>query len=334
MTSLGIWLLVALGAVSCASAPSSGTPAPNSAPSAPPLHRGSLTDYVPAAGLRWMLAGSPRKIAESSVFRDSLRLLLPAERLNAFATGSGADLRLVDTGLVAGFDLGTLYLFTPPEGAQEAIVRRFRERIASGERIARPHPDLLRVSGIVGGIPQTLVRLDGFAVAFASADPTLARIVEAFARKELKSPSSLQGAALSQLGTTPADAVATFYAPGPFEGEWAQGARGLLADAVALQISVTAAGTERIRLDVELAGDFPPHGADDLVHGFRALSESSTGKLLGLDQLESSPNVPEREGRLLMDVELALAPIARGLRAAVIADVWEIFDLPKRPTKP
>src|SRR6187431_1846533 len=37
------------------------------APSEPPLYRGALTDFVPAAGLRWLVAGSPRALARASV---------------------------------------------------------------------------------------------------------------------------------------------------------------------------------------------------------------------------------------------------------------------------
>jgi hypothetical protein len=298
----------------------------------PPLHDGPLTDFVPAAGLRWLLVGEPQKIAESPAFRSSVSLLLPPDHLQTFAKGSGVVLEQVPSGAIAGFDLGTLYLFVPPPSAASAIVARFRERIVGGERVDTPHPLVTRVSGVIGEHPQALVSIEERLVAIAVGDPTLARVVEAFARKKLhQSPPALRGAALSQLAAPAAEAVAAFYAPGPFEGDWARAARGLLADAVALSLTLIPTGPEQVRAQLELAGDFPASGADDLAAGFQDLAQSSTGKLLALDQI-SEPRVREREGRLILDVDLALAPIARGLRAAVIADVWEILDLPRRPT--
>lgn len=279
-----------------------------------------------------MVVGAPRQIARSPALKDSLGLLLPEERLDAFAIGSGVDLRHIEYGVIAGFDLGTLYVIEPPPGASSSVMKRFRERLVGGERVETPHPDVERISGIIGETPQALVRLETFGLALAVGDPTLARIAEAFARKKLNdSPASLRGAALSQLSAPREGSLATFYAPGPFTGEWASGARGLLRDAVALRISVFALEGARARVDLELAGDFPPSASDNLAAGFRDLAESSTGRLLGLDQLEASPEVLERETRLFMRVDLALEPIARGLRAAAIADVWEIFNLPRQP---
>jgi hypothetical protein len=291
---------------------------------------GPLTDYVPAAGLRWMLLGSPRRIAQSRVLAEALTLLLPPERLNAFAEGSGVDLRQVESGVIAGFDLGTLYLVTPPRGASSSIVALFRERIISGEHHQFPHPELERVYGIIGTTPELLVRANEHLIAVATRDPTLGRVVEAFARSRLKSsPPALRGAALSTLSSPPKDAVATFYAPGPFAGEWARGARGLLANALSLRISLVPIPPDRARFSVELAGDFPASGADDLAEAFRDLGTSPLGKLLGLDQEETPPSVHERAQRLLLEADLKVAPIARGLRAAVVSDVWEIMQLDK-----
>lgn len=280
-----------------------------------------------------MVLGKPRAVAQHPSFRDSLGLLFPQARLLAFAQGAGVDLREIESGVIAGFDLGTLYLFTPPRGAAKRVVQRFRERLVGAERIDQPHPLIERITGTIGNHPQALLRVDEHAIAIAVGDPTLCRIVEAFARKKLhQARPALQGAGLSELEPLPADALASFLAPGPFLGEWALGARGLLGHAVAVSASLVPSSENHVQLLLELAGDFPPTGADDLRAGFHDLARSPTGMLFGLDQLPE-PQVSEREGRLLLAVELPLLPIARGLRAAVIADVWEIFDIP-RPAKP
>jgi hypothetical protein len=300
-------------------------------PPAPKLFLGSLPEYVASAGLRWMVLGSPRQIAQNPAFQDALSVLFPAERLEAYAQGTGVDLRQIESGLIAGFDLGTLYALTPPKGAAPKLLLHFRERLVSGERVQQPHPDIERVYGIIGATPELLVRIDDHVVAIAVGDPTPARVVEAFALGRLKkSPTALRGAALSLLSPRPADAVATFYAPGPFSGEWAQGARGLLANVLCLSVSLSPLDAGHAKLHIELVGDFPASGADELAQAFRDLAESQLGKLLALDQTLATPEVHEREQRLLLDVDLDLAPIARGLRAAVMSDVWEIMNIPAK----
>jgi hypothetical protein len=322
-------LLVIAAWVACSACAPQPRPHPT-APAAPPLHEGPLTDYVPSAGLRWMVVGKPRAIAEHPELRRASALLFPEERLKAFAENSGVDLPSVDAALAAGFDFGTLYAIVPPRGAAPNIVRRFRDRLVSGERMAHPHPSIDRVSGIVGATPELLVRVDDQLVAIAVGDPTPGRVVEAFARNKLRaSPSALKGAALSLLARPPANAVATFYAPGPFTGAWAHGARGLLADTLALSISLVPVKGARGRFYIELAGDFPAAGADELSEAFQDLAHSGLGKLLALDRLESAPVVHERAEKLLLEVELDLVPIASGLRAAVIADLSEILNPPR-----
>lgn len=276
-----------------------------------------------------MLTGSPRALGESPAFREAIALLLPPERLTAFAEGSGVDLRQVESGLVAGFDLGTLYMFTPPPGSSATIVALFRNRIVGGEHHQFPHPELERVYGVIGTTPEFLARAGEQWIAIATRDLTLGRVVEAFARGKLKSsPSALRGASLSTLSAPPATAVANFYAPGPFSGEWARGARGLLANALAARISLIPLPPDEARFVIELTGEFPPSGANDFTEALRDLAGSPLGKLLSLDEQDTPARVQERPERLTLEVDLKVAPIARGLRAAVVSDVWEIMQVP------
>ena len=298
------------------------------APAPPPLHQGPLTDFVASAGLRWLLVGSPKHVAENPAFREAVSVLFPGDRVDGFAAGSGVDLRNVESALIAGFDFGTLYAVEPSAGSAPRIVARFRERIVSGEQRHPSHPLVERITGVIGTTPETLVRVEQRLIAVAVGDPTPARVVEAFARKKLpRSPTALRGAALSTLAPPPAGSVATFYAPGPFSGEWARGARGLLADTLALSISVVPLDAGRARFVVQIAGDFPPSGIADLTRAVSDLAQSPMGKLLGLDQFATPPLLRERANSLWLEAELKLGPIARGLRAAVSADVWEIMDM-------
>lgn len=330
-TTRGLALVLVLVLSAACGSSTRAPPASKPAPAAAPLHRGPLTDYVAAAGLRWMLVGKPRDIAQNPAFAEALELLVPEPRLKAFTSVSGVDLKTLGAALVAGFDFGTLYLVqTTPEAAARASLK-FQERLLQGS-LKRPHPELERTNGLVGSTPEALVRFDAI-VAISVGDPTLTRVVEAFARGKLRrSPAALRGAALSALAPPPQQALATFYVPGPFTGEWAQAARGLLADAVALSIAMTPSSTGHARFTVQLAGDVRPEGAEEIVRAFHELVQTPTGRLLGLDQPTSPTALHEPDGRLVLDVELELAPIARGLRAAVIADVWEIMQtLPREP---
>src|SRR6187455_331650 len=54
-------------------------------PKPKPRYSGRLEDYVPAAGLRWLVRGSPAKLAKSESFRPAIDVLFSAERLSAVA---------------------------------------------------------------------------------------------------------------------------------------------------------------------------------------------------------------------------------------------------------
>jgi hypothetical protein len=278
-----------------------------------------------------MVLGNPRRISTEPALRDAVAVLLPAERLDAFARGSGVDIRQVDSALAAGFDLGTLYVWTPAPGTAARIAARFRERLVSGAEHTESHPAIQRTTGIVGATPEALLQVEDNINAVAVGDVVLVRVVEAFARERIhSSPPALRGAALTTLTPPRPASVATFYAPGPFSGEWARGAHGLMANALALSVSLTPLTQGRATIELQLAGDFSPTGVDDLRLAFDELAASPIGKLLALDQSAEPPKIHEQEQRLYLDIDVNLAPIARGLHAAVAADVWEIMDT-KRP---
>jgi hypothetical protein len=282
-----------------------------------------------------MVVGKPKRIAADTGLEESLELIFPKTRLDAFQKASGVDLRRVDNALAAGFDLGNLYMVEAP-GSVRAMEQEFSERLVSGAVVKRPHPELTWVTGIVGTTPETLVRLDDRIAAISVGSPTPARVVELFALGKLKrSPRAFKGSALKSLPIDELErAPARFYAPGPFEGEWVLGARGLLRTATALGVAAHPAGG-RIQFTVVIAGDFnDPKGdpATRLQDAWNDLAASGIGRLLGLNEPESGPTVSGTPDLLRLNVELAAKPLATGLRAAVMAEVWEIFNIqPKKP---
>src|SRR5688572_24605231 len=124
---------------------------------APALRLGPLHELVPAAGLRWMVLGQPRKISENADLSAAAAELLPSERLAAFEQGTAIDLSALPQALVAGFDLGTLYLAALPAPPDHDALDRFVERLAGRARIERPHPRIVRASGTLDGIPHGFV---------------------------------------------------------------------------------------------------------------------------------------------------------------------------------
>jgi len=331
----GVCLAAAL-ALGCGGAP---PPRPRPAPAAqPPLHDGPLTDYVPAAGLRWMVVGRPKELASDPGLSKAVELLVPRERLDAFSKSSGVDLGKLDSGLIAGFDHATLYVADARDGSTTAE-ERFAERLLAGTRVSKPHPRIHRLSGVIGSTPETLVRIDERLVAVSVGSALPARIVELYARSKLKkSPTALRGSALSSLPVAELEtAPLRFYAPGPFTGEWTTGARGLLAAATAVGVAVRPASEGNLSVVLVIAGAFGGSEGDPATRAGQAwvdLAQSGLGKLLGLDQA-AAPSVVASPDSLRVAVEVAALPLAQGLKAAVMSEVWEILNLsPPKPTEP
>lgn len=325
------------------STPASTTPRANDAqqkPKASPLYLGAPADYVPAAGLRWLVLAQPKRLLAAPKVRQALSRLVPEQSLNDYMSSSGVDPRALSAAAVAGFDYATLYIARV--GDEDALVEeRFATRLLTSKGRKHPHPELWRTTGVVGRTPQTLVRLDRHLVAVSVGDPTPARVVEAFARRKLKkSPSALHGAALSTLPKEALDAPLVFLAPGPFSGEWMQGAHGLLAHTLAVAITLRPleganAGVGRFTL--YLTGDWKALGPDStarLMDAWDELSASSTGALFGLDRLTAKPVVSGGDDLLKLEIDADLQRLLSGLHAAVAADVDELMRLDQEPTPP
>ncbi|HEU5075378.1 MAG TPA: hypothetical protein VFU02_14405 [Polyangiaceae bacterium] len=315
--------------MSCGAPPPAPTP-PN-IPREEPLLDGSLTDYLPAAGVNWLLLAEPVRLSGNHQLVRTLEPLLPASRLDLYARDTKLDLRTLSHAAVAGFDLGVLYLAETDTDLTPATLA-FADRLVIEPEIKRPHPKLTRVSGVVGTTPQSLLQFEGKLLAVAVGDPTTVRIVEAFARKKLKrSPSIFQGVALKSFAEFAAGAPLVFLAAGPFEGRWMFGGAGLLAAASAVGIRATPTSDGRaLRVSVAIEGPWEEEGAEPVLRmeqAWQALAESSTGRLFGFHELAQTPVVRTTKNRVTLDVELELAPIVHGLRAAVAADVWEMLDV-------
>jgi hypothetical protein len=289
------------------------------------LFDGDLTEYVSAAGLRWMVVGDPKRLSSDAALADAIGVFFPPNRLDAFAQSTGVDLRLAPRALAAGFDYSTLYMVaTPHENA--AVEERFVARLTNAPMIRSPHPRLSRSTGVVGSTPQTLIRVDQGLVAVAVGDPTPARVVEAYARRKLeRSPCALRGVALRSLPNLERYPL-RFYAPGPFEGRWTQGIGGLLLHSTALAAAAEPRTPDLVGVRLVLTGEVAelPDAEARLEKAWNELSESSLGRLLGL--ADAGIEVNRREARLELTAELRVSTLVRGLHAAVRANVRELMD--------
>jgi hypothetical protein len=85
-----------------------------------------------------------------------------------------------------------------------------------------------------------------------------------------------------------------------------------------------------------LLGDFkadPERATSALAEAWQSLSQSSTGKLLGIDQGEP-PRISAEQAGLRMVCVLPVEPLIHGLRAAILTDVSEILRLTPRAARP
>jgi hypothetical protein len=313
---------------------SAPAPTPVTTPRSVATVRPPLLDHVPSAGLRWLVVGRPAQLEKRPDLASLLRELFPQVRLDAFRKVTGVDLTKVRLGAVAGFQVGTLYLAELGEPSASAVRERFAERLDEGGMERKPRPKVHRISGTSGESPRALVTVDDDFIAVAVDDTVLAKIVEAYGARRLRSPSALRGAALRTLPPLHVDALVALYVAGPFSDDLTRAAHGLLAQTSSLAVSVVGGAPERLEATLTMVGDYSPDpsaAGERLASAFRELCSSSTGTLIGLSEAGPPKIVPHLH-QLTLTAELPLRPLVRGLRALVSGDVHDIFDLVPPPS--
>jgi len=294
-----------------------------------PLHRGPLSDLIPAASLRWLVLVRPSELLNHPELGPALAQVVTERRLDAFAEASGVDLRHVPNAAVAGFPYATMYLAEVPSAMAASAREHFTERLVDAATTKHPRPNLTRVSGIVGQTPETLLTIEDRAIAVAVGDPLVAKIAEAYAEERLKtSPTALRGSALASLAPL-GDSPLLLLAPGPFADEWRSAAGGLLESTVAVAASLQPIGHGKIAAMIYLSGAWGNDrdaAARRLATAWTAFTQSTAGHLFALDPNAVVESTPEL---LTLRVELELEPFTRGLKAAVFSDIGDLMRLPQ-----
>lgn len=177
-------------------------------------------------------------------------------------------------------------------------------------------------------------------------DPALVRIVEGFLlRRFSKTPTALRGATLRAHAAFAADAPLRSWIPGPLDPLSVFPDSELFRTATAALVAVEpfehepcpcqgpappeTAGTA-LRVHFGLAGPWDPStSAAALDATWQSLAQSATGRLLHLDTPFRAPQsrvvVTEDGVRLELVIELALAPLARGLHEVIAGELPELF---------
>jgi hypothetical protein len=328
---LAVWLSAA-----CAS-PAAQPPVAAVAAPVRALHRGPLSDFVSAAGLRWLVLVKPQRVLADPELGPAIRQIISSVRLDAFAESSGVDLRATPEAAIAGFPYSTLYLAEVSSDVAPLVRTRFNERLLAGAVTKHPRPALLRITGVIGQTPETLLTLDERVVVVAVGDPVPAKIAEAYAEERLKnSPTVLRGAALSALpalytnDANDVNNVAVLFAPGPFADEWQRAAGGLLQSTVALAIAVQPIGNGKVATTLYLAGAWQSSAQDAanrLSAAWTKFAQTSAGHLFELNEVAEVTANPEM---ITLRVEFEIASLVRALRASVLGDLSEILRLPTK----
>ncbi len=308
------------------------TPPPPPAPPPVPLHLAPACDLAPAAGLSWVIEASPRAIAQAPDLIPAIALVVPEDRLRAFAAShGGVDLRQIEDLCVARYKDTTLAVArTPFDPAR--VTSAFEERSTKPTVRATvvPNPVVVRLSGEVHTEPQQLLVFGREALALEQGKAGPLRASEAFALGRLRRASpALRGAALSRAAQVLGDAPIRAFAPGPFEGETAQGLGGLLRASTAIAVAATPVqGAPRIAVRLVLTGAW---GEDAAVAGERlaaavhVVSESPVGRLFGLDRPLEGPRVRSAPEALVLEATYDADALARGVHDALDAEVGEIM---------
>lgn len=287
-------------------------------------HRGPLTDYVAAAGLRWLVVMNPARLLAST--RQQTRKLVSEAALQAFFEDSAIDLNQTRELVIASYPYSTVYGVRTD--ALEAIRERFVARLTTDPIRARPGPKLQKLTGVVGTTPIALLTIEPQTAIFAVGSLRPATIAALYAQRRLKSPSVLNGAGLASLaGNSSPPMVRVFWLLGSGQEErlGTLGARWL-----GTRADVEAAN-DRTQIRLTLRGDWDETSAQALVSALARVEESSLGEILAWPTAEA----PRRRGSLLVTSMTWNTPrLLDGLLVLLRGEITDIANLPLRTKAP
>lgn len=310
-------------------------PKPPTGPATPPpvpIHLEAACDLAQSAGVEWIVEARPRAIAQLPDLIPALALVVPEARFNAFASAHGGiDVRAIQDLCVAKYK-GTLLSIARAPLDPARIEKAFADRVTrpGGRHVDVPNPPVVRVWGEVNGEAQQVAIFGRELVALEQGRAGPIRVAEAFALGKLHRASpALRAASLARAVELVGDAPMRAFAPGPFEGEMAQGLGGLMRASTAIAASAQFAGAPaKIAVRLVLTGGWgkdAPAAVSLLAAAVHVVSESPLGRLLGLDHPVVSPQVTATEDALIVEATLDGLALARGIHDALDAEIGDIM---------
>lgn len=332
LVALALALALATGLAASASGCAPKPPPSPPGPPPVPLHLEPACDLAPSAGVEWIVEAKPRAVAEIADLIPAIALVVPEARFATFAaTHGGIDVRQITGLCIAKYKDSLLTVARAPlDPVRIETTFADRETHPGGRHVDVVNPPVVRVWGEVNGEAQTLVVFGREAVALEQGRSGPVRAAEAFAQGKLRRAApALRGGPLVRAVQLVGDAPVRAFAPGPFEGEIAQGLGGLMRASTAVAASAQFVGPPaKIAVRVVLTGALgkdAPAAAERLAAAAHVVSESAFGRLMGLDRPVIAPKVAGSDDALVLDVTLDGNALARGLHDALDAEIGDIM---------
>jgi hypothetical protein len=329
---LGGWAALALAACT----PSAPPPPPPKPRPPPDLQVAHLGDLLTAVGLEWLVLARPDQVLAIDWLRPALSRLLRQERLDLLARATGIDLRRAPDLALASYAPGggndsVIAYFVRHRHHRLEVERKFRERLTSEAVRSVEGHQLVASWGKIGLAERALGAIGPDIAAFQYGGDRRrgpVRIAILYAQGKLTVPTVKSDPVLGELERALGDAPLRALLPGPFEGEMARGARGLLAAADAIGATLSPTPARSLRLEVLLAGDFEAHPDSTayLEGAWQDLAKSDLGHLLGLHRSLAPAVASATRAGLRLRAELDASELLRGLAAATIDDVRAIMQ--------
>jgi hypothetical protein len=323
-------MLGALAAAGCGGSPAA-LPGRSPDPGAASLKLDPVVDLVAAAGLRWLVDARPRELLASPVLGPAVAAIIPGYRFDAFAEHHGGiDVRAAEQLAIAVYAQATLVLALAAFDAGR-VEAAFAARVIGVEGRA-VEGGVTRMWGSGPGGREQVALLSREAVGFERGQSGPLRAAVYFAQGRLRrSLPALRAEPLVSAASLAGDAPLRAFAPGPFEGPWANGVAGLLGATTAVAAAlrpVSHPPNGAIAVQLLLMGgwgDDAPAAAERLRSAIGVLARDPLSRVMGVDHPIDGPTVSADTGALRVDVMLDAVAVARGVHIATDASLAEIM---------
>ncbi|HWL85764.1 MAG TPA: hypothetical protein VNO21_08175 [Polyangiaceae bacterium] len=305
------------------------------------MHLTPTSDLAQAANLSWLVDVHPRALYTDPQIAAALRALFTDAQFETFRRRhGGVDVRELDELTVAAYPATTLFLahgLFEPARIETAFGARANVEGRGIDRKGGALGSIVRTWGDVRGDRQQLAIFGHEVLGLEVGRFGPLRASEFFAEERLKKASpALRATPLDRAVQLVGNGPLTAFAPGPFEGEYAQALGGLFraATAVALSVRIAAPGSAapddgRLAVRLALLGTFETDEVEAATQRFAAaihvVSESALGRLCGLNAPVAGPRVHAESDALVAELTVAATPLLRGLGAATGASVDDIL---------